>query len=604
MGVLTAFYMEGNMKELGIEKSLKKAAKDSYYKYNVLKHRLLTTESTFWASAFPGGNDHGPEHIKRVLQNLDKLLGASPLRANSLNAYELFLAMMAILYHDVGILRQRKDHAMLSKLFLEIDRNDFIFDPRDKEVIALAVVSHSSSRDIELEASAFAQVETIGGQRVRPRVVAALVRFADELDEDYRRANSTVMELLELPEESKFYWQFCQRIQGIEPCPSKHEIVFYVEFKNEDVGKVVQAEGKGTPFLSAFAEKISKINRERVVVNRFLPEKLQYHKITLEVKPLRNDDKWKRPRAFVFNDESVPSEFVASYPELLLQPAAGWLELAITAIQTGDFYKAEAELERLDEVMDDLPGTMRLRSVYLKACIASLQASKHKAGSYDRRKLLARSKDHLQEWLGLIQTKSFLELHDTANNAIHRMSRDDDLECLLSERKASVVRMIPNQYHATLPRAWQPRTKRKKAQSWGGGGCVPLGTAIETLIGEMPIEELQKGSEILSMDLSGKAAPIVTTVIELHRSIASECIRLNQKYLFTPTQPVYESERGWVSVTDLIPGMCVLDKELRPQPIVQIERIKDHFEVYTLTTDHPSHNYLAYGLICGNKRSL
>ncbi len=63
-------------------------------------------------SGFPGGNDHGPGHILRVLTYLDQLLGSEPLR--HLDVYELFIAMMSILYHDVGILRGRANHPVTS----------------------------------------------------------------------------------------------------------------------------------------------------------------------------------------------------------------------------------------------------------------------------------------------------------------------------------------------------------------------------------------------------------------------------------------------------------------------------------------------------------
>ena len=77
-----------------------------------MKDRLLTNEYEHWAAGFPEGNNHGGGHIRRVLEKLDQLLGPDPLK--SLNAYELFLARMAILYHDIGLLRQREGHAEIS----------------------------------------------------------------------------------------------------------------------------------------------------------------------------------------------------------------------------------------------------------------------------------------------------------------------------------------------------------------------------------------------------------------------------------------------------------------------------------------------------------
>ena len=87
-----------------------------------------------------------------MLENLNNLLGDKPL--DHLHAYELFLAMMSILYHDEGLLKQRKGHEEISKELLEADINDaYIIKPIDKEIIVAAVVSHSSSQDVDKQCS-------------------------------------------------------------------------------------------------------------------------------------------------------------------------------------------------------------------------------------------------------------------------------------------------------------------------------------------------------------------------------------------------------------------------------------------------------------------
>ena len=176
------------MPALRIEKALKSAGGSFIDKYRLMRERLLGTEYEHWAAGFPEGNNHGKGHITRVLENLDHLLGPKPLQ--HLDPYELFLAMMSILYHDIGLLRQRKEHEEISKALLEGDTHDtYIINPIDKKIIAAAVVSHSSSKDIAQECRQFSAVEPIREYRARPAVVAALVRLADELDEDHRRAD-------------------------------------------------------------------------------------------------------------------------------------------------------------------------------------------------------------------------------------------------------------------------------------------------------------------------------------------------------------------------------------------------------------------------------
>jgi hypothetical protein len=215
-------------------------------RYNVLKHDLLEDGGTseYWAAGFRFGNNHGPSHIKRVLEHLDQLLGPDPTRI--INPYELYLTMMSVLYHDVGILGGRSRHADRSGEFLyqKEEDNRYIFDSRDREIIRAAVVSHSSSKDIDDECSVFQEAEIIRNHIVRPRTVAALVRFADELDEDHRRADPLIEKRIGVGEESRFYWRFCQRILGIKADRDRLIININIKFEPDDCCAVAIVDGE------------------------------------------------------------------------------------------------------------------------------------------------------------------------------------------------------------------------------------------------------------------------------------------------------------------------------------------------------------------------
>jgi hypothetical protein len=167
--VVSTFY-GARVTELRIEKHLKAASKNTplHQRYELFKHRLFNNEYEHWAAGFPHGNNHGPGHITRVLENLDNLVGPTPFKGDALTPYELFLAMMSILYHDVGILRARAAHADTSAQFI-VEESDVFIDERDLRIVRAAIVSHSSSKDIEAECAEFSDVEYIARHKVRPR---------------------------------------------------------------------------------------------------------------------------------------------------------------------------------------------------------------------------------------------------------------------------------------------------------------------------------------------------------------------------------------------------------------------------------------------------
>ena len=351
------------MTEREIEKVLKAKSKSTpfYEKYILFKKRLLNNEYEFWASGFPHGNNHGPGHINRVLDNLDRLIGNNVAKRDALTAYELFLAMMAILYHDVGILRDRAGHADRSAKFIE-DESDAYFDQRDLRIIKAAIVSHSSSKDIEEECTEFSDIELVGGYKVRPRRVAALVRLADELDEDFRRGDPKVASKMGIGEGSKFFWRFNQRILSVTPNPQSREIYIGVKFEPEDLGAIVELSGRKRSFFAAFAEKIAKINHERIVVNEFLPEVLKYTRLLVSVKPIAGHPRLRRPRDFVFNDSTAASEFATSLPEFSRDPFNDAIKAVLDQIRRGDLDQAGLGLQRLEDILEDLHVDAQLRT--------------------------------------------------------------------------------------------------------------------------------------------------------------------------------------------------------------------------------------------------
>jgi len=295
--------------------------RENYFtRFSALKQHLLNNVYPQVMSGFPGGNDHGPAHIVRVLEYLGQLIGEDMLSV--LDPYELFIAMMAILWHDVGILQGRDQHARTSESLLNVDSNDYLFNDEDRELTRIAVASHSSSIDIEEKCSGFLEEQTVRGRKIRIRMVSALVRLADEMDEDVRRAEPSVAKLFERSKESDFHWKFNQRISGIQPHPNRKEISVHIGFKPEDLEETRQDAKTGKPirFIEFFFEKIAKLNRERISCNKYLPEGLKYSSIQLAIKPFPGDPTWKNVKQIIVNNGTTSLELINSLPPVFSRP--------------------------------------------------------------------------------------------------------------------------------------------------------------------------------------------------------------------------------------------------------------------------------------------
>lgn len=305
---------------LKIEQELQRHAANAFTKYSVLRQSLEPIYS-YAAAGFPVGNDHGFGHINRVIEKLNSILGDAP--CSVINERELFLTLVSILYHDIAILTDRAHHVENGAKFVaQIENNDFLLDSRERDVIAAAVASHGGKCDINERCSFLPSRLRLDSAEVRPKVVASLVRLADELDEDYRRANPIARSLRGIPAESDFYWDFGDKVSGIVPDQKTQTIAIDIRILDSDLSKIYILDKDKVPFLLAIGRKLAKINRERSTTAAHLPDAIRYEKLYVTVYGAAGSTILRRPRTFSFIDETTPEDFASAFSDLTeLAPA-------------------------------------------------------------------------------------------------------------------------------------------------------------------------------------------------------------------------------------------------------------------------------------------
>ena len=160
----------------------------------------------------PDLTDHGPDHIKNVLNNAEKLLGND---INNLRPLELYLLIMVIIFHDAGNIFDREDHQHKIAQIYEYARPA----PRDlqeKKLILRAVSAHcgeteEGSKDTLKDLD---ENNNLHGHPVALRKIAAILRFADELAEGPHRTSKFIEMTGGYPDSSKIYHQYAD-ITGI-----------------------------------------------------------------------------------------------------------------------------------------------------------------------------------------------------------------------------------------------------------------------------------------------------------------------------------------------------------------------------------------------------
>ena len=136
--------------------------------------------------------DHGMRHITTVIRRASELVGDG--ESVLLTPYEVFLLLTAIHFHDVGNVFGRNKHEQeITSLMQELDESLIGSDGIERRMIRDIAMAHSGYADTDGH-----DKDTIGclswdpvRGNLEPRVqlLAAVLRFSDELADDHTRTS-------------------------------------------------------------------------------------------------------------------------------------------------------------------------------------------------------------------------------------------------------------------------------------------------------------------------------------------------------------------------------------------------------------------------------
>lgn len=165
---------------------------------------------------------HDAEHFDEVVVHAGQLLSItnkslSEISADSktsLNPYEVYLLLAAIRVHDVGNMYGREQHEKKCFQILQDMGTGSGPDSTEKKIIARIAQAHggktgSGSKDTIGELDIASHSAHIS---YRPRLLAGIVRIADEICENRRRAGNVLLNQSKLPKHSEIYHRYAASI--------------------------------------------------------------------------------------------------------------------------------------------------------------------------------------------------------------------------------------------------------------------------------------------------------------------------------------------------------------------------------------------------------
>ncbi len=174
--------------------------------------------------------DHSVNHSERVIEKLSKL--AKDLMDSSISSTEVYVLLASAYLHDIGMQDERFKGCDLDQIRIhhhELTRKIITnrsFDQSSERIpLGLELVPAEIVHTIACVAEAHRQTNlrenryrefVCGDQKIRPRLLAALLRLADELDIDCRRVHMQQLSLMDISAESEFHWCLCYYVSGVQ----------------------------------------------------------------------------------------------------------------------------------------------------------------------------------------------------------------------------------------------------------------------------------------------------------------------------------------------------------------------------------------------------
>lgn len=259
--------------------------------------------------------DHGPDHFDEVIRYAGLLLGLPQAQDLILPPYEIYLLLCAIRLHDAGNIDGRDEHEKRVWPMLQRYGGIINHDQAEASLISRIAEAHGG-RTMSGDKDTIGQLpdETVvAAISCRPRQVAAIVRFADEICEHSSRAARHHINADTLPADNRLFHYYAMSVTGAHPHPSKSfklRLTINTKYLLQKYPTPPNEQGeRGEKFLiDDIIDRISKLDLERRYCNQHLDSRLQT--IELDILIALNEDQQQ--------DSAIMMPVtVASYPILI-----------------------------------------------------------------------------------------------------------------------------------------------------------------------------------------------------------------------------------------------------------------------------------------------
>lgn len=221
--------------------------------------------------------NHGVQHVQDVIRHAYDIIS----NMNRLTGYEIYILLLAIHFHDVGNITGRTDHEQKIYEVFDALGNELPLKTPEKQFISAIATAHGGSNNGDKDT--IRNIRTYDQKYdnivFRPKLLAAILRFADEISDDCNRSFSNI----EVPVQNQVYHEYSKSLDPISITGDTLSMTFHIPFEltQKKLGK-----GNGKVFLyDEIMLRLAKLMRELEYCKKYAGEiiKLSSLSVTIEI---------------------------------------------------------------------------------------------------------------------------------------------------------------------------------------------------------------------------------------------------------------------------------------------------------------------------------
>lgn len=231
-------------------------------------------------------NRHDTSHTKKVMDRALELIKC--FNGVDFSCYEIYFLMCAIVVHDVGNIYGRAGHEKKLAEILNNQCDNIIPDAIERRVISRIAGVHGgkiwgSSDTI----SVLNETYTVNGFKIKEQLLAAILRFADELADDVTRANYDALDSNIIGPASQIYHIYSEKLHTVALQKNKvtnaYEVFLAYQFDSNVAKTLYGKAGQQRYLVDEIYARTIKMERERRYCIRYLRPYCSLERIVVEI---------------------------------------------------------------------------------------------------------------------------------------------------------------------------------------------------------------------------------------------------------------------------------------------------------------------------------